>query len=149
MEIKIDLDLNKIDYDAINKQIVEKIAEMDLTTNYNFKYKIVNKIDEEVGRTVDEYFRSRRWGDLNDRSRQDMNEMLYSKTKALIEPHVSNIIRQIPQEEMDKIIMDLIPKVLVDLLSRSLKDTLINYWTISSENIIAEASNRIRSSRDY
>lgn len=33
MEIKIDLDLNKIDYDAINKQIVEKITEMDLAEN--------------------------------------------------------------------------------------------------------------------
>lgn len=145
MEIKIDLDMNQIDYDAINKQIVEKITDMDLTTNYNFKYKIENKINEEVEQCVTEFFRTRRWGDLNNSSKEEMNRILYGKVRELIEPHVDNIILQIPEEEMNKIIVGLIPKVLVDLLSMTLKDTLIGYWNISSETIISEASNRIKS----
>lgn len=146
MEIKIDLDMNQIDYDAINKQIQKKIEEMDLSANYNFKYKIENKINEEVEQCVAEFFRTRRWGDLNNSSKEEMNRMLYNKAESLIYPHVDNIISQIPEEEMDKIIADLIPKVLVDLLSKSLRDTLIGYWNVSSEAIISDAADRIRSS---
>ena len=146
MEIKIDLDMNQIDYDAINKQIQEKIAEMNLADNYNFKYKIESRINKEVEQCVSEFFRTRCWGDLNDSSRREMNDMLYNKAHELIDPHIVDIISQIPEDEMNKIITDLIPKVLVDLLSRSLKDTLNGYWSYSSETIISEAANRIRSS---
>ena len=30
MKLEIELDLNKIDYDAINKQIAEKVAELNI-----------------------------------------------------------------------------------------------------------------------
>lgn len=146
MEIKIDLDMNKIDYDAINKQIQEKITEMDLVTNYNFKYKIERKIDEEVEQCVTEFFRTRRWGELNSSTKDEMNRMLYNKAESLIKPHVANIIGQVPEEEMNKIIVDLIPKVLVDLLSSHLKSVLYSYYDQSSNAIISEAANRIRSS---
>lgn len=145
MEIKIDLDLNKIDYDAINKQIVEKIADMDLAANYNFKYKIENRINEEVELCVSDFFRTRRWGELNFSSQKDMQDMLYDKARELINPHVTNIIAQIPGEEINSLIADLIPKVLVDLLISHLKSVLYSYYDQSSETIINEATNRIRS----
>ena len=143
MEIKIDLDLNKIDYDAINKQIVEKIADMDLAAN--FKYKIENRINEEVELCVSDFFRTRRWGELNFSSQKDMQDMLYDKARELINPHVTNIISQVSDEEFNKIIADLIPKVLVDLLTSHLKSVLYSYYDQSSETIINEATNRIRS----
>lgn len=145
MEIKIDLDMNQIDYDAINKQIQEKIAEMYLATSYNFKYKIENKIDKEVEQCVTDFFRIRRWGELNSSSKEEMTRILYNKAQNLIEPHVANIIEEIPEEEMYKIIADLIPKVLVDLLTNDLKRVLYEYYNSSSESIISEAATRIRS----
>ena len=145
MEIKIDIDINKIDYDAINKQISEKIAEMDLAANYNFKYKIENRIDEEVANTVSEFFRAYRWGTLTDSVRSDMKDMVFTMVRQIINPHVENLIAQIPQEEMNNIIIDLIPRVLVDIMSNSLKDTLYSYWNNSTEAIINRATTEIRS----
>ena len=145
MEIKIDLDMNQIDYDAINKQIQEKIAKMDLAANYNFKYKIETRIDEEVEQCVTDFFRTRRWGDLNDSSKREMSDVMYNKARQIIEPHVSDIIGKIPEDEMNKIIANLIPKVLVDILTNDLKRVLYEYYSSSSESIISEAANRIRS----
>lgn len=71
--------------------------------------------------------------------------MLYNKVQSLINPHVVNIISQVPDEEFNKIIADLIPKVLVDLLTSHLKSVLYSYYDQSSETIINEAANRIRS----
>ena len=34
MKLEIELDLNKIDYDAINKQIAEKVAELNIKEEY-------------------------------------------------------------------------------------------------------------------
>lgn len=146
MKLEIDLDMNHIDYDAINKQIQEKIADMDLATNWDIGHKIRLKIDEEIEDCVTkEFFRTTRWSTLNDSTKTELSSMLYRKAKEIIDPHVTDIINQIPEEEMNKIIADLIPKVLVDLISLSLRDTLIGYWNTSSETLIAEATNRIRS----
>lgn len=38
MKLEIELDLNKIDYDAINKQIAEKVAELNVKEEYERRY---------------------------------------------------------------------------------------------------------------
>ena len=133
MKLEIELDLNKIDYDAINQQIQEKIADMNLAETWNFKYKIENKINEEVEQCVSEFFRSRRWGDLNNYSTNEMNQMLINKCKELIEPHVTETVSQIPEEELHKIISDLLPRVLMDTLSSTIGN-VFSYYNYNSQD---------------
>ena len=48
MKLKIELDLNKIDYDAINKQIAEKVAELNIKETYEIESKIDKKINDKI-----------------------------------------------------------------------------------------------------
>ena len=52
MKLEIELDLNKIDYDAINKQIQDKIADLNIQETYDIKSKVDNKIEELIDRDV-------------------------------------------------------------------------------------------------
>ena len=58
MKLEIELDLNKIDYDAINKQIAEKVAELNIKEEYDIESKIDNRITSVVNREVDESYNS-------------------------------------------------------------------------------------------
>ena len=40
MQLTIDLDLNKIDYDSINKQIMDKISAMNVADMYQISNRI-------------------------------------------------------------------------------------------------------------
>ena len=48
MKLEIELDLNKIDYDAINKQIAEKVAELNIKETYDIESKINTKINNKI-----------------------------------------------------------------------------------------------------
>ena len=58
MKLEIELDLNKIDYDAINKQIAEKVAELNIKEEYDIESKISNKITSIVNKEVDDSYNS-------------------------------------------------------------------------------------------
>ena len=58
MKLEIELDLNKIDYDAINKQIAEKVAELNIKEEYDIESKINNKITSIVNKDVDDSYNS-------------------------------------------------------------------------------------------
>ena len=138
MEIKIDLDMNQIDYDAINKQVQEKIAE---------SYRIGSKIEYEVRKQVEQevvrYFRNGAWGGLNNDSRREIQDEISKNIRELIAPHVANIFNQIPKEELDSIISDLLPKVLIELLTSSIRDTLTNYYYSSENRMMQYCEDRI------
>lgn len=53
MKLEIELDLNKIDYDAINKQIQKKIEDMNIKEEYDIEKVIGRKISEAVSEQVD------------------------------------------------------------------------------------------------
>lgn len=145
MKLEIELDLNKIDYDAINKQIQEKIEAMDLEKTYQINYKISNKINEEVEKIVGTQLRRSRWsGELNDDSKQWIHNEIRGKIQELVNPCVTNIFDKLSQDELDEIITELIPKVLVDLLSERTKSALMSYYYESSETITRIAEDRIR-----
>lgn len=124
MEIRIDLDMNRIDYEAINKQIQEKIEDMNLRDAYRIDSKIREKIDEEVEREVRTHLRSGYWSGLNSQSKDDIRAEIYKNISELIKPHVENIFNEIPQEELTSIISDLLPKVLIDILTSNMKHLL-------------------------
>ena len=75
MKLEIELDLNKIDYDAINQQIREKIANMDLANHYQLDSKINRMVHDEVNAKVTTYLQSGGWyGNLNNESKKEINQ---------------------------------------------------------------------------
>lgn len=145
MKLEIELDLNKIDYDAINKQIKEKIDKMDLEKAYSINSRVESFIKNEVEYRVVKHLNNGCWSGLNTESRQEIKNIISTHIKETVEPHVKEIFDKIPKEELDNIILDILPKVLVDLISKSMEKVLIEYFHNSSVSIIEQAANRIRS----
>lgn len=145
MKLEIELDLNQIDYDAINKQIQDKIAAMDLHKEYQISSKIDSKIREETNREVEYYFRNGTWGGLNNESKREIKDEITKNIKELVKPNVENIFNQIPQEELYEIIAELLPKVLMDLISSQMKNILSNYYYSTQATLLQICEDKIHS----
>lgn len=144
MKLEIDLDLNKIDYEAINRQIQDKIDDMDIKDMYSLDSKVEYMIKDKVERAVNDYLTDGVWRGLNDSSRREINDEIRKNIKGLIEPHVKNIFNQLPQEELDKIISDLLPKILMDLLSENMKHMITNYYHSAQTTTVQICEERFR-----
>lgn len=144
MKLEIELDLNKIDYDAINKQIQEKLSEMDLSKTYSISSKIDRQIREEVEQRVNSHIGNNSWGGLNNATRKDIKNEITNIIKEILKPQIENIINQIPQEELDNLISELIPKIFVDMITSQMKDVLSSYYFSIDTRIHQICENKIR-----
>lgn len=146
MKLEIELDLNKIDYDAINKQIEEKIINMDLEKSYSISTKIESKISEEVDKEVGRHLKKGGWyGDLNDNSKRNINDEINKNIARLVKTNVEEIFNKIPTDELNKLISDLIPKVLMDVIINQVSSSYFSYHENSRNVTLDICEERIRS----
>lgn len=136
MKLEIELDLNKIDYEAINKQISEKIAALDIKEMYDVESKINNKITNLIKQEVDDSYNSyleRYWSGATSEGRN----LIQSMTKAEIENRTKNILEEIftneynedaMRETMLKVIPDIFASILFERIESALFTKEYNYY---------------------
>lgn len=144
MKLEIELDLNKIDYDAINKQIQEKIESMDLAKEYNISYKIESKIREEVESKVRSNMNG--WyGELNDNTKRNIKDEISYNIREVVSPIVNDALSKISQEEFNSIIRELLPVIFMNVLMRDMGSMFSNYYCSMNADIMSQCESRIAS----
>lgn len=144
MKLEIELDLNKIDYAAINKQIAEKIDAMDLSKTYDIGSKISYQIEEQTATRVRNHLNDGCWSGLNDKNRREISDIIKEHLRDVVKPHVEEIFNQIPEDELNKLICDLLPHILVDMLSSSMKEVLQSYYCSTQAEVSSMCASRMR-----
>lgn len=133
MEIKIDLDMNQIDYDAINKQIQEKIAALDVKDMYNVETKIDNTISDyiksEINCSYNKYLDSYFWGRNSETS--EGKKLIENISKEEIERRTKNIIDDIfenayDEEKLRELMFKFLPDIFTTLLFRKMENALFS-----------------------
>ena len=126
MKLEIELDLNKIDYEAINQQIKHKLEELNIEEHYRIKDSIKNEIKNQVQEIVknnmcDGYYWSER-ADTNTRN------AITNELKALIietlQPAINKYFDDLPEEQIDRLIADLMPKIFLSRLKEKCDDII-------------------------
>lgn len=125
MKLEIDLDLNKIDYDSINEQIKQKIKDLDITNVYTIDDRIRNELDTQISQVIrDNMYRNYWSNELDSKTTGNIQDELRILIKEAITPSVNNVFNKISKEEIEKMILDILPKALVMMLVDNLKDSL-------------------------
>lgn len=145
MEIKIDLDMNQIDYDAINKQIQEKIAALDIKDMYNVETKINSKISnliaDEVDITYNKYIKKSFW---DDGATDDGRKLIEDVIKTEIESCANRVIKEIGEENLRELMFKFLPDIFSTLLFEKMRSALFS----SEHNYRNETYNMVRSQID-
>lgn len=124
MKLEIDLDLNKIDYDSINEQIKQKIKDLDITNVYAIDDRIKNELNTQITQIVHQNMYQNYWSnELDNKTTRHIQDELRVLIKEAIIPSVNNIFNKISEEEIEKMILDILPKALTMLVIDNLKGT--------------------------
>ena len=128
MKLEIDLDLNKIDYDSINKQIKQKIKDLDITNIYTIDDRIRNELDTQISQAIrDNMYRNYWSNELDDKTTENIQNELRILIKEAITPSVNNVFNKISEKEIEKMILDILPKALVALIIDNLKGLFYSF----------------------
>lgn len=152
MKLEIELDLNKIDYNAINKQIAEKVAALDIKDMYDvdsrIDSKISNLIKEEVDCSYNRYI-DKYWRDATSQGR----DLIESMSKAEIENRTRQAIEEIfandyNEDAMREVMLKMIPDIFASILFRRMESALFNkeydYYNQTQNMVKSLIDSRIR-----
>ena len=152
MKLEIELDLNKIDYDAINKQIAEKVAELNIKEEYDIESKISNKITSIVNKEVDDSYNSyikKYWSCPTSEGKK----LIESISKSEIENRTKKVMEEIfsteyNEETLREVMLKIIPDVFASILFRRMESALFilekNYYNQIYNMVRGEINSRIR-----
>lgn len=152
MKLEIELDLDKIDYDAINKQIAEKVAELNIKEEYDIESKINNKITSIVNKEVDASYNSyikEYWSYPT----SDGKKLIESMSKSEIENRTKKVMEEIftneyNEETLREVMLKIIPDVFASILFRRMESALFsseqNYYNQIYNMVRGEINSRIR-----
>ena len=125
MKLEIDLDLNKIDYDSINAQIKQKIEDLDIAKVYTINDRIQDELKAQISQVISQNMYRNYWSnELDNRTTGHIQDELRVLIRETITPSINNVFNKISEEEIEKMILDILPKTLVMLMIDNLKGSL-------------------------
>lgn len=155
MKLEIELDLNKIDYVAINKQIAEKIAELNIKEAHELQIetRINDAIKREISELIDSGFNNyianrHRW---NGPITQAGKNLIDDVSRTEIETRAKNMMDEFFTEdrvnELREIMMQMIPNVFAHVMFSRLEGSLFtndyNYRDTMLSMMRSEIESRI------
>lgn len=148
MKLEIELDLNKIDYDAINKQIEEKVAALDIKEIYDVESRINNKISSLIEKEVD-YSYNDYLNEYWNRPTCEGKKLIESMTKAEIENRTKDIIEKIFSNEYNEDVMrETMLKMIPDVFSYALFSRIDKALFSEEHNYYNQVYNMVRGEID-
>lgn len=125
MELKIDLDMEKIDYDRINDEIIKQIQNSDILHEYEVHSRCNAIIQNIAYKTLNEYFTTK-YG------KPEMTYDFKCKFKDVLKEVVTEIIKEnkegslldLTSEDIDNLITPISPSIFLNLSLSILKDGL-------------------------
>ena len=118
MKLEIELDLNKIDYDSINKQIQSKIAAMNLEETYQINQRIKDEIDKQVIDIVKRNMYSNYWRcDIEADIKEGITDELRKLIKDALSPQVNEVFNKISNKELNQMFIEIFPLCYINIIS--------------------------------
>lgn len=124
MRVEIDIDMGKIDYDSINAQIKEKLEEMSAEDIFSRYYTTDEDVRKYIEKYLDEgshdYVVNQGWWSKNYEATNKINKMAEDIVSEMLTTTIDKIFKTMPEDELQKLMYELIPKIFVDTLYRKM-----------------------------
>lgn len=157
MKLEIELDLNKIDYNSINKQIAEKLSAIDIKEMYNVENRIETAISTKVNQEIEYSYNNyleRYWSNVPSEGRN----LVESLSKQEIERRTGKVIEEVFATDFDEkvlreLVIKLLPSIFCNLLFSRLESSIFtneyNYREQMMNMVTSEINYVVNSKLDH
>ena len=101
---------------------------MDITNVYTIDDRIKNELDTQISQAIrDNMYRNYWSNELDSKTTENIQDELRILIKEAITPSVNNVFNKISEKEIEKMILDILPKALVALIIDNLKGSFYSF----------------------
>lgn len=101
---------------------------MDITNVYTIDDRIKNELDAQISQAIrDNMYRNYWSNELDSKTTENIQDELRILIKEAITPSVNNVFNKISEKEIEKMILDILPKALVTLIIDNLKGLFYSF----------------------
>lgn len=101
---------------------------MDITNVYTIDDRIKNELDTQINQAIrDNMYRNYWSNELDSKTTENIQNELRILIKEAITPSVNNVFNKISEKEIEKMILDILPKALVALIIDNLKGLFYSF----------------------
>ena len=101
---------------------------MDITNVYTIDDRIRNELDTQISQAIrDNMYRNYWSNELDSKTAENIQNELRILIKEAITPSVNNVFNKISEKEIEKMILDILPKALVALIIDNLKSLFYSF----------------------
>ena len=101
---------------------------MDITNVYTIDDRIRNELDTQISQAIrDNMYRNYWSNELDSKTAENIQNELRILIKEAITPSVNNVFNKISEKEIEKMILDILPKALVALIIDNLKGLFYSF----------------------
>ena len=136
MKLEIELDINKIDYDSINKQIQEKIEALNISEMADIENRINTILDIKIRNAYNKYFDNNTYYADTYNGKKIINDLQKEKFIEVSRKIIDDIYKE---NKIEEIVAELFPRLFVQAMYDSLYDTMCNSIRSNNENTINNA----------
>lgn len=113
MQLNVTIDIDRIDYDSINRQIKEKIEDMKLEKIFPFEDMFRNYLGQRINTFLDDYI-GRRYGEdeATYKTQEMVNNCMREGIKEHIDEFADKFFEKISNEELNEMIISIFPSIL-------------------------------------
>lgn len=130
MKLEIELDLNKLDYDSINAQITQKIAQLNIADSHDLESRIAASISNTIQNKVEDAYNQyldRCWGGYTAEGRNLVERI----TKETIERRVNEVLEKVFTEDCDEdhlrsIMLNVLPRIFTSVVFSRMENALFS-----------------------
>lgn len=126
MKVEIDIDMSKIDYGSINKQIKEKLNNMtpeDIFKKYYYTDEDIREyISNKLDKSSKDYMVNQGWFSSSYEAKSKITEMTTDIVKEKLTPIVEEYFKD--EEKISKLVNELFPKIFVNVLYDKAVDSI-------------------------
>lgn len=127
MEIKIDIDMDKIDYESINNQIKEKLSRASVDDIFKRYYvtetDIIQQIENILREGSEHYIVNQGWCE-SDETKKYISDEAHQIITKMIEPVCEEMINQMSKEDMQNLIVEIFPSIFCDILYKKIESVI-------------------------
>lgn len=119
MKVEIDIDLDRIDYDSINKQIVERVKTMTPSEIFSHYYRTDADAKEYVDyllRKYSEDYLVNLYGSTNRTAEEEIGKIAKDLITEKVKKVCDDFLSTISDEEMQKLVNDIFPNLFVQAM---------------------------------
>lgn len=131
MKVEINIDLDRIDYDSINEQIVERVKNMTPAEIFSEHYCTDNDVKEYIDyllRKYSEDYIVNWYGSTNRTAEEKIGNIAKDLITEKVKKACDDFLSTISDEEMQKLVNDTFPNLFVQAMYDRIASMLSNYY---------------------